>query len=123
VTADRWNSWPSFASQNYFQESMEAHTKVRSVEKVTPGRWDLMMTNGVGVQVFITDVYTFSASDYAMLRAKYPEVDIIVQASGWNHFSTEAEENARADGVVTVHLGGGLMSVLHEFAQGRAASG
>jgi hypothetical protein len=102
---------------------MEAHTKVPKVEKVTPGRWDLTMTNGGVIHVFITDVYTFSASDYAMLREKYPEVDIIVQASAWNHFSTEAEENARGDGVVTVRLGGGLMSVLHDFAKGRAASG
>lgn len=102
---------------------MEAHSNVRSVEKLTPSRWDLTLTNRAVVHVFITDVYTFSASDYAMLREKHPEVDIIVSASKWNHFSTEAEEEAARDGVVTVHLGGQLMSAVHAFAKGRAASG
>lgn len=122
VTADRWNSWPSYASQEYFRDSMEAHTKVRQTDQLSPNRWDLKLTNGAVVRVFMTDVYTFSASDYAVLRAKYPEVDIIVSASGWNHFSSQAAEEAAADGVATVHLGGELMSVLHEFAKGRAAS-
>lgn len=102
---------------------MEGHTKVRDVEKRSPIRWDLTLTNRAVVHVFITDVYTFSASDYALLRAKYPEVDIIVQASAWNHFSSQAAEEAAADGVATVHLGGELMSVLHEFARRSAASG
>jgi hypothetical protein len=98
---------------------MAAHTKVRNVEKVSPSRWDLTLTNGAVVHVFITDVYTFSASDYAMLREKYPEVQCIVSASGWNHFSTQAAEEAARDGVATVHLGANLMSVLHDFAKDR----
>src|SRR4051812_2285559 len=102
---------------------MESHNKVSGVEKVSPNRWDLTLTNDAVVQVFITDVYTFSASDYARLRAQYPDVDIIVSASKWNHFSTQASEEAADDGVATVKLGGQLMSVLHEFLKGRAASG
>lgn len=101
---------------------MEGHTKVRAVEKQSPVRWNLTLTNETVVRVFITDVYTFSISDYTLLRAKYPDVDIIVQASGWNHFSSQAAEEAAAEGVATVHLGGELMSILHEFARDSAAS-
>ena len=43
------------ASQDYFRESMESHTKVRDVIKVTPSRWDLVLTDGTTVKVFITD--------------------------------------------------------------------
>jgi hypothetical protein len=102
---------------------MEGHNKVRGVQKLSPSRWDLTLTNGAVVRVFITDVYTFSASDYARLRAKHPDVGIIVSASKWNHFSSQAVEEAAEDRVATVQLGGDLMSVLHEFAKGRAASG
>jgi hypothetical protein len=102
---------------------MESHTKVRGIEQVSPSRYDLTLTNGAVVHVFITDVYTFSTSDFALLRAKYPEVDIIVQASSWNHFSSDAAKEAAAEGVATVQLGGELMGVLHEFSRGRAASG
>jgi hypothetical protein len=102
---------------------MEAHRKVRNVDKLSPNRWDLALTNGAVLHIFITDVYTFSVSDYALLRERHSEVNIIVSASGWNHFSSEAAERATADGVATVHIGGELMSVLHDFAKGRAASG
>jgi glyceraldehyde-3-phosphate dehydrogenase/erythrose-4-phosphate dehydrogenase len=102
---------------------MEAHTKVRNVEKVSPNCWDLTLTNGAVVHVFITDVYTFSVSDYALLRERHSGVNIIVSASGWNHFSSEAAEQAAADGVATVHIGGELMSVLHDFVKGPGASG
>lgn len=99
---------------------MDGHTKARSVEKLSPNRWDVTVTNGTVVRVFITDVYTFSASDYALLRARHPDVHIIVSASMWNHFSSQAEEEAATDGVVTVMLRSDLMSALHEFAKGRA---
>jgi hypothetical protein len=100
---------------------MEGHSKVRGVEKLSPNRWDLTLTNAAVVQVFITDVYTFGASDYARLRARYADVGIIVSASKWNHFSSQAEEEAAEDGVATVKLGGDLMGVVHEFAKGRAS--
>lgn len=102
---------------------MESHTKVRGVEKLSPNRWHLTLTNGAVVQVFITDVYTFSASDYARLRAQHPDVDIVVSASNWNHFSSQAVEEAAEDRVATVKIGGDLMSVLHEFAKRRATRG
>ncbi|MDQ3677108.1 MAG: hypothetical protein M3401_09950 [Actinomycetota bacterium] len=120
MTAARWDSYPSFASQDVFEKLMDDHTKVRGVEKLSPNRWDVTLTNGTVVRVFITDVYTFSASDYAILRAGHPDVDIIVSASMWNHFSSQAEEEAASDEVVTVMLRGDLMSALHEFAKGRA---
>src|SRR4051812_31947491 len=101
MTADRWDSWPSRASQDYFEKAMRAHTKVRGVTKVSPSRWDLTLTDGTTVEVFITDVYTFSASDYALLRAQYPNVRCVVQASNWNYFSTQASEEADADDVLT----------------------
>jgi hypothetical protein len=120
VTATRWDSYPSFASQGFFQTLMDGHTKVRDVQKLSPNRWDVTLKNGTFVQVFITDVYTFSASDYALLRAAHPDVEIIVSASMWNHFSSQAEEDAASDGVVTVMLRGDLLSAIHDFAKGRA---
>ena len=123
MTAEKWDSYPSFASQDYFGSSMEGHTRVREVAKRSPTRWDLTLTNEVDVRVFITDVYTFSVADYTLLRAAHPEVDIILSASMWNHFSSEAVEAADEDGVATVKLGGELMSVIHDFANGRATQG
>jgi hypothetical protein len=102
---------------------MESHSRVRGLEKLSPNRWDLTLTTGAVVQVFITDVYTFSASDYSRLRAKHPDVGIIVSASNWNHFSTQAKEEAAEDGIATVKLGGDLMSVIHGFAKRRATGG
>lgn len=119
MTASRWNSWPSFASQKYFEELMEGHSRVREVTKLSPSRWDLTLTDGTLIRIFITDVYTFSASDYALLRAAHPDVQCIVSASGWNHFSTQAQEDATADGIPTVHLGAELMSAVHGFLQDR----
>jgi hypothetical protein len=123
VTAEKWDSYPSYASQDYFRSSMEGHARVREVAKRSPTRWDLTLTNDAVVRAFITDVYTFSVADYALLRAAHPEVDIIVSASKWNHFSSEAVEAAEEDRVATVKLGGELMSVLHDFANGRATQG
>jgi hypothetical protein len=122
MTVSTWDGWPARVSQDYFQQSMEQHAKVRRVEKQSPSRWDLILTNGRKIQVFITDVYTFSASDYALLRGRYPEVECIVSASNWNHFSDQAEEDAANDGVVTVHLGGELMSTVHDYAKDRGSN-
>ncbi len=119
MTADRWDSWPSRVSQEYFEEQMNAHTKVRGVTKLSPSQWDLTLVDGAVVHVFMTDVYTFSASDYALLRAKFPDVNCIVSASGWNHFSSQAEEEAAAEGIMTVHLGADLMSAIHGFVENR----
>ena len=111
-----WDSYPSFASQDFFREIMEGHSKVREVTRQSPSRWDLVMSTGKILKVFITDVYTFSLSDYSALRAQHRDVDVIVSASNWNHFSTAASEQSEQDGVATLMLGRELMGALHELA-------
>lgn len=117
MTGDRWDSWPSRASQDYFVDAMAAHTQVERMDSLSPSRYDLRLVDGTEVKVFMTDVYTFSASDYALLKAKHPDVTCIVSASNWNHFSDQAREDAAADGVATFHFAD-LMGALHYRGDG-----
>ena len=119
MNAPSWDGYPSRASQDFFRKSMEGHTRVSTVSQRSPNRWDLRLDSGRVLVIFLTDVYTFSSADYAALRTAHSNVDVIVSASHWNHFSTAAAEEAGRDQVLTVMLGGELMSILHELNRSR----
>jgi hypothetical protein len=112
MTADRWDSWPSHRSQEFFLEMMDRHDDVESVEKITPNRYDVTLDDGTEVKVFITDVYEFTVSDYANLRARHPDVTCIVQGSTWNYFTDAARDEARNEDIATFHFKG-LMGALN----------
>jgi hypothetical protein len=112
MTADRWNSWPSHKSQTYFLGMMDRHDNVRAVETLAPNRYIVTLNDRTTVTVFMTDVYEFTVSDYEQLRERFPEVNCIVMASEWNHFTTAAREEARAEGIATFHFKG-LMGALN----------
>jgi hypothetical protein len=107
-----WDDWPTQGTVDFFLQRMDDHTQVRRVESHSRTRHDLTLIDGTEVKVFITDAYTFSASDYMQLRARHPEVNCILSSSSYRHFSTQAREDARADGVATFHIGD-LMGALH----------
>jgi hypothetical protein len=112
VTGDRWDSWPTHKSQEFFLEMMERHDDVTSVKNLAPNLYDVTLDDGTEVKVFMTDVYEFTVSDYANLRAKHSGVNCIVMASNWNHFTDAARADARADGIATFHFKG-LMGALN----------
>jgi hypothetical protein len=113
MPGDRWDSWPSRVSQERFLEMMNTHSHVEGqVEQLSPSRFDLTLSDGIETKVFITDVYEFTVSDYENLRTRYPQVNCIVTASTWNHFTTMARQQARDDGVATFHFRG-LMGALN----------
>lgn len=112
MTADRWDSWPSFRSQEVFAEMMERHDDVESVEKISPNGYDLALKDGTEVKVFMTDTYEFTVSDLANLRARHRDVNCILQGSTWNHFTDAARDEARSDGIATFHFRG-LMGALN----------
>ena len=97
-----WNDPPP---PEYFLQRMRDHHRIRKVESISANRHDLTTDDGRLVKVFLTDTYTFSESDYAELRAEYPEVDCIVSASSWNHFTPEAERAARTDKIGAFSIG------------------
>jgi hypothetical protein len=99
-------------SQDRFLEMMAEHTHVNGVETLAPNRYHITLSDGTEKKVFITDVYEFTVSDYELLRSRHPEVDCIVTASVWNHFTDLARERARDDGIATFHYRG-LMGALN----------
>ena len=78
---------------------MERHDHVRKVEKLSASRYDVTRHDRTKIRVFMTDVYEFTVSDYAELCNEYPDVNCIVQASTWNHFTSGVREEARSDDV------------------------
>lgn len=91
---------------------MNRHENVRNAEPLTPNRYLVTLKDGTELNVFMTDVYEFTVSDYANLRAHHPEVGCIVTASEWNHFTTAAREEAREEGIATFHFKG-IMGALN----------
>jgi hypothetical protein len=95
----------------------DGHDRVTDVETVSPNRYDVTREDGTTVKVFMTNAHTFSAADYAEKHAAHADVDCVVSASKFNHFSDRARSNARDDGVATVHVGE-LMGALHKTGNG-----
>ena len=91
---------------------MQGHAHVVEVEQLTPSRYDITLEDGTEIKVFMTDVYEFTVSDYTELHAKFPEVNCIVSASNWNHFTDAARAEARGHEVATFHFKG-LMGALN----------
>jgi hypothetical protein len=108
-----WDDEPSPESLEFFEDRMREHTKVGATSSHGANRYDLTLLDGRVVKVFLTDTYEFTVADYEELRAQHPEVDHIVSASSWNHFTTAVEGVARGDEVGTYFIGE-FMGALHK---------
>jgi hypothetical protein len=104
VAADRWDDPPSQGSIKYLRQMLMDHTHVSGVSDRSANRYDIRLTDGNEVKIFVTDVYEFSVSDYALLRSRHPEVQCVLSASNWNHFTDASRQEAKADGVATFHF-------------------
>lgn len=108
-----WNDPATETSRQFFEQAMRAHTRVRDVSAVDDHVYLLRRHGQLSdVRVWVCDVYTLGIADYMAIRDAAPDTNAIVVLSQWNHYTPQARQQGKEDGVGIFKFGE-FMSALH----------
>lgn len=89
-----WMSY--YENYNFFEQRMKEHSKVRSCSNLEPGLYDIKLTNGKNIKVFICECYSFGTAEYVESRQNYGEINAVVISSNWCGYSLELKRDCMA---------------------------
>jgi hypothetical protein len=106
--------WPPYYGHfNFFEERMRQHRCVSNVHTIEGGLYELTLSAGGALRVFICECYSFGAAEYAETILKVGEVDAIIVNSAWCGYTMEAKRTARSAKVGLFKIGD-FMSALNK---------
>ncbi|MFQ6758828.1 MAG: hypothetical protein D9V46_03250 [Deltaproteobacteria bacterium] len=76
-----WLSY--YGHYNFFEERMFDHSKVSSIEQINTGLYDVHLTDGPILRVFICECYAFGDADYHETVGNYGPVNAVIISSNW----------------------------------------
>jgi hypothetical protein len=90
---------PSFSNVRFFEERMDGHSKVKSVEKPAPQVY-VIERRGMGpVKIFLTNSYVVGLDEYFEVLGNHPDLDALVTIGPYNSVATAAKHQGIDDGV------------------------
>lgn len=110
-----WHQWddpPRQESQAFLTKTVAGHSAVLEVIQHDANCYTLSRRDAADREAFLTNVYILGEADYLLLRATYPNVDLIILASEWNSCTIDVTEIAMEDGVA-IHSFKTLMRALN----------
>jgi len=92
---------PKKESFAFLEKVFSSHNKIVSVHHDQSDRqvYTITRTYGDRITVYFTNLYTIGLADYMDIRARHPEVGIIIMASNWNGYTDQAKQHGIADRV------------------------
>jgi hypothetical protein len=92
--------WPSYYGHfDFFEQRMRSHTRVRQLEALGDGRYQLTKTDGTILNIFICECYSFGAAEYLETTAKLGRLDVIIVSSNWCGYTDEIKVQCRGENV------------------------
>ncbi|MDT3230136.1 MULTISPECIES: hypothetical protein [Pseudomonas] len=84
--------WMShYEEYGFFEDRMRGHNKVSSLKNIQGGLYDLSLTNGKILKIFICECYSYGVAEYQETIQKLGQLDAIIINSNWCGYSPEAK--------------------------------
>lgn len=80
-----------YEEYKFFEDRMRDHNKVSSLTNIQGGLYDLSLTNGKTLKVFICECYSFGVAEYQETIQNLGQLDAIIINSNWCGYAPEAK--------------------------------
>lgn len=88
--------WPShYGNYCFFEDRMKGHSRVRSIEQQSKGRYLITLDDGRDLQIFVCECYSFGVAEYMETTNKLGRLDAIIINSNWCGYTDEAKIQCR----------------------------
>lgn len=106
-----WLSY--YKNYNFFEERMGEHSKVAGLKLNNTGLYEITLTSGSILKVFICECYAFDDATYHEVIENYGKVDAVVISSNWcsYYFETKLERMREKVGIFDIK---GFMSAINK---------
>ncbi len=86
---------PHYGHFKFFEERMEAHSRVKSVKELQSGLYELTLLDQRTLRVFICECYSYGIAEYYETVSKLGKVDAVIINSNWCGYTDEAKFHCR----------------------------
>ena len=105
--------WPSYYGHyRFFESALGDHSKVRSVQELGDGIYEIRLLDGRRLKVFVCECYSFGLAEYIETIDNLEKLDAIIINSQWCGFTQDAWLQGWKDKVFVGRVGG-LMGALN----------
>lgn len=92
--------WPnSYGHFNFFEERMHAHGRVRALNSLGDGLYQITRLDGTILKVFVCECYAYGVAEYAETVQNLGHLDAIIISSVWCGYTYELKLDRRDQGV------------------------
>jgi hypothetical protein len=98
-----WLSY--YGNYDFFEARLKAHSKVSTLTLEGTGLYNLILTRGSKLRVFVCECYAFGIAEYHECIQKIGQLDAVVIDSAWCGYSDEAKLHCRAQKVGLFKIG------------------
>jgi hypothetical protein len=106
-----WLSY--YGNYNFFEERMREHSNVSGLKLINIGLYEITLTRGSVLKVFICECYAFDDASYHEVIANYGKVDTVIISSNWcgYHLETKLERIREKVGIFDIK---GFMAAINK---------
>lgn len=92
--------WPSYYGHfDFFEQRMRSHSRVRQLERLGDGRYNLTKADDSTLRVFVCECYSFGAAEYLETTTQLGRLDAIIISSNWCGYTPETKAQCRREQV------------------------
>lgn len=105
-----WLSY--YGNYEFFEQRMLEHNQVDSYENIGDGLYNIRLTSGRNLKVFICECYAYGSAEYIESCENYGKLDAVVINGNWCGYSLELKHECMQSevGIFTV---GGFMAAIN----------
>ena len=92
-----WMSY--YRNYNFFMQRMHEHSKVNSIDSINPSLYNIELTSGRTLKVFICECYSFDVAEYVESCENYGKLAAVVISSNWCGYSLDVKRHCMAEQV------------------------
>ncbi|MCZ8533363.1 hypothetical protein [Psychrobacillus psychrodurans] len=92
-------STPRSESVRYFLTTIPNHQCIANVKQLELPLFEVTKVKGKKLNVLLVYIYILSESEFLELYTLYPEMDVIVNSSNWNQYTTSAKSMAKENNI------------------------
>lgn len=104
-----WMSY--YGNYNFFEQCMHKHTEVNSIERVNPGVYNIVLTGGRELKIFICECYSFDTAEYMELCENYGPIQAVIISSNWCGYSLDVKHHCMTDEVGVFNIAGFMAAI------------
>lgn len=84
--------WVSYyKNYDFFENRIKTHSKVHGIREAEPGLYEMDLTDGRKIRVFVCECYSFGLAEYYESKENLGTIDAIIINSKWCGYTFEAK--------------------------------